>query len=275
MEKQPATMDLERIKAYKWLKLAEGLTLIAAGIVFCCFYDNSDFTKAAGYGFATVLLVYGIIELLGSILIRRSIFSSDIFFGVVMVSFAIMLLRYSSVLAADGNFNGMITWIFGILLATYSLVLIVSGIFNVTPKDDEKKKVALAVFQFIAAGLLIGADVVLWIFGLRESDAGTNPVLVLIIGCSVILMGLASIGGVFLAFKTEKFVKKQNRASEEAEKAKAQAAVKEASAQQTEEDEDTITLKRVDKDSSAPVFDATTGKLDNGSSRKQIEDKKK
>lgn len=260
-------MDLSRVKAYKWLKLAESLSLIAAGIIFCTFYSNPDFTKIVGYGFATVLLIYGIIELLGCIVIRRSIFSSEIFFGLIVSSFAVMLLRYSGELSDNGGFNGIITWIFGILLAGYAVILTVSGVLNVTG-EDEKRKIAVAVFEFIAAGIIIALDVVLWFYGLTTASDEANPVLVLTIGCAIILMGLAALGNVFLAGNTEKFFKKQQKSA-----AVAKAPEENAPAPTPKSRKNRDIVPTETKSADVPEFDATK-ELSASGDVKKIDDKK-
>lgn len=203
-------MNIERLVAYKWLKMVEALVLIIVGVVFACFYNNGDFASAVGYGFAVVLLVYGIIEIVGSLLLKRSVFSSEIILGLIIIAVAVMLLVYSGKLSDNpGEFNALITWFFGIFIAGYAIVLVASGIMEIVPKKDEKKRLPLGILELVVAAALIALDVVLWVFGFKEESA-TNPVLVLIIAVSLILMGLIAIGNVALAAKTQKIFQQSN-----------------------------------------------------------------
>lgn len=200
-------MNMERIVAYKWLKLIESLVLIIVGIVFACFYNNAGFVQAVGYGFAVILLVYGVIEILGCLLLKRSIFSSEIILGLIIISVSVMLLVYSGKLSQNPQqFNELITWFFGILIIGYSIVLIASGIMEIIPDKAGRRKLALGICELVFAAALIALDVVLWIFGLGQEES--NPVLVLIIAIALILMGFIAIGNTVLAVRTQKILEK-------------------------------------------------------------------
>ncbi len=203
-EKESA-MNPERLIAYKWLKFSEAVILLAVGIVFACFFKNAAFYKAVGYGFSVILLVYGIIELVGSLLIKRSVFSSEIVLGLVVIAVAILLLVYSSQLSNNTQeFNRIITIFFGILIGGYALVLIFSGVINLLPKKEETKKVSTAIIQFIAAAALIGLDITLWIMGMKPGES--NPALVLTIAISLMLVGFEAIGNMALAARTQQML---------------------------------------------------------------------
>ena len=209
-DKPQEGMNPERLIAYKWLKLAEAIVLLIVGVVFACFCSNPDFTRAIGYSFAVILLVYGLIEIVSDLLIRRSVFSSEIIMGLVIISVSALLLVFSSKLAENPEqFNQIITWFFGIFVAGYALVLIASAVSNLLPKQGETKKTPIAVLQIVCAAVLIALDITLWIFGLKESKDpdSPNPVLVLTIAVSLILMGFISIWNVAMASKTQSMLK--------------------------------------------------------------------
>lgn len=215
-EEREDGLNPERLVAYKWLKLIEAIVLIVVGVIFACFCNNADFTQAVGYGFAVILLVYGLIEIVGSLLIRRSVFSSDILLGLIVIAVSVLLLVYSGTLSENARqFNEIITWFFGILIGGYALMLIASGVLDLLPKEGERKRTARAVLVFICAALLIGLDVTLWIFGFRE-EIEVNPVLVITIALSMILMGGIAIGNVVLANRTQKLLKSAVQAPDEA-----------------------------------------------------------
>lgn len=215
-EEREGGLNPERLVAYKWLKLIEAIVLIVIGVIFACFCNNADFTRAVGYGFAVILLVYGLIEIVGSLLIRRSVFSSDVLLGLIVIAVSVLLLVYSGALAENASqFNEIITWFFGILIGGYALMLIASGVLDLLPKEGERKRTLRAVLVFVSAALLIGLDVTLWIFGFRQ-ESEVNPVLVITIALSMILMGGIAIGNVVLASRTQKLLKEAvSRAPEE------------------------------------------------------------
>lgn len=269
----------DRLNAYKWIKFAQCLILIVMGLIFICLCKAENLIGIISIGFWVVLLVYAVLEIFSAIMIKKSILSSEIFVSLIIMSLSLMVV-------CNKNLQEyyILTWFFGILIAGYALILIASGVISLTfEANDEKygtkkwQRTTLSVLKFTGAAALVALDICLWIFGPKTEEATNGQTIMLVpilIGASLIMMGLASMFYAFQASTTESILKKQVEQtkapipSEEEDLARAKNKNKKDLVKVNKESEDDVII--VDVSNTEPKKEA----LEDSSSTKFIEGKK-
>lgn len=216
-----AALMIDRLSSYKWIKFCQSLILIVMGVLFMALSSVEGFINFVTMAFFITLLIYSVLEIFSAIMLKRSILSTEIFVSLMIFAISLTVICNQNL----ANDNNILVWFFGVLIVGYTLILITSGVLALTVDSDDakygtskSKRIALAVIQFVIAGILVALDISLWIFGLRQTDVGETSIYLIpfLIGIALILMGCASMFYGFQAIKTEKILKKQEEAKAEA-----------------------------------------------------------
>lgn len=193
----------ENVSVYKWLKLAQSVILIALGIIFIitAYFSEGSTDKSLGYSVATVLSVYGLLDLFAGYLLYRSPFNQEVIFGAIIISLSVVFFVTPTLL-----YDILTPLLIGVMF-TYSAMMIAYGVDKCIGKGT-KKNVATAVLSFLGAALLIAGAVVYIVFNNKDPEV-IQKWMTIIVGGVLIIIGLVSMVSLLIKIKNTKRVLKE------------------------------------------------------------------
>ena len=191
-EKEKLTLsDREKLSVvvYKWLKIAQAIMIIALGAIFIItsfanMKADDESTKASlPIALGVVLAIYGIMDAIAGYILHRSIVSSEVVAGVILISLSIVMF----VLRID--FIEVLNIFIIAALFIISGFLILFGVDRILGRAGIKKDITKAIFGFVFAALLIVAAILYLIY---KDEEVVRQWLMAILGLAMLAVGVTS-----------------------------------------------------------------------------------